>query len=91
MIRQFLRKKFFALVKRDLAMFLEEHEEDLVLQFREEIKKMHGRVPDAGSYVDIRMVPLGEAILRASLEAIRNFLRGDSVAAHKESGDSGQS
>lgn len=75
MIRRFIREKVFAFARHDLAKFLENHEEDLVEEFRIQIRRMDQRIPDEESYIDIRMAPFGETILRASLKAIREFLR----------------
>jgi hypothetical protein len=78
MIKRFLRDKLYHAAGQELAAFLEDHEEELVREFREELARMDREIPDEESFVDVRMVPLGETILRASLRAIRDFLRNKS-------------
>lgn len=76
-LRRFIRETAFDLARRDLATFLEEHEEDLVIIFREEIQKVDEAIPEESTFIDIRMVPLGEVILKAALRGIVRFLRED--------------
>ncbi len=78
-IRRRLRNSAFELARRDLAAFLNDHEEDLLAIFREEIQVLDDAIPDEDLFIDIKMVPLGEMILKASLHAIRRFLMGDTV------------
>ncbi len=76
-LRRFIRETAFDLTRRDLATFLEEHEEDLIVIFREEIEAVDEAIPEENTFIDIRMVPLGEVILKAALKAIVRFLRED--------------
>ena len=73
-IRKLIRESAFNLARRDLALFLEDHEEDLLYIFREEMQRLDDELPEERLFIDIRMVPLGEAILRAALRAITRFL-----------------
>ena len=78
-IRKRIRDSAFELTRRDLAAFLTDHEEDLLVIFREEMQALDDAIPEEDLFIDIKMVPLGEAILKASLHAITRFLRGDTT------------
>ncbi|MBN1220863.1 MAG: hypothetical protein JXM69_18215 [Anaerolineae bacterium] len=77
MIRSFTRKVAFELVRRDLAIFLREHEAELLQIFREELQRLDDEIPEENVFVDLRMVPLGEAVLKACLRAFDRFLTSD--------------
>ena len=62
MIRNFTRKVAFELVRRDLAVFLRENEDNLLQIFREELQRLDDEIPEENVFIDIRMVPLGEAV-----------------------------
>jgi len=72
-----MRKAAFNLVRRDLAMFLQEHEQELLQIFREEIKRLDDEIPEEATFIDIRMVPLGETVMLAVLRALNRFLTED--------------
>ncbi len=74
MFPRFVREGMFRLARRDLALFLQEHEEELLQVFREELQILDDEIPEEAAFIDIKMVPLGEAILKAALRAIRRFL-----------------
>ena len=74
-IRQKFRQAAFEFVKPELANFLDENEEKLLKVFREEIQKLDDSIPEENLFIDIKMVPLGEVILKACLNALRRFLR----------------
>jgi len=76
-----MRESAFRLARRDLAMFLEDHEEDLMHIFREEMQRLDDEIPEENLFIDIKIVPLGEMVLKAALRAIRRFLTGDVAAA----------
>jgi len=59
-----------------MLQFLEEHEDDLLCIFREEMEKLDERLPEERLFIDIRMVPLGEELLRAVMATLKRFLRG---------------
>jgi hypothetical protein len=73
-IRQIIRESAFRLARQDLALFLQDHEERLLAIFRDEMHQLDDEIEEENLYIDIKMVPLGEAILRAALNAIRRFL-----------------
>jgi len=77
MIRNFTRKMAFELVRRDLAIFLRENEDELLKIFREELQRLDDEIPEENVFIDIRMVPLGEAVIKASLRAFDRFLTQD--------------
>ena len=83
-IRRLMRESAFRLARRDLAMFLEDHEEDLLHIFRDEMQRLDDDIPDENLFIDVKMVPLGEMILKAALRAIRRFLIEDITAAAVE-------
>ena len=75
-MRRFVRETAFRLARRDLLQFIEEHEDDLLRIFREEMEKLDERLPEERLFIDIRMVPLGEELLRAVMATLKRFLRG---------------
>ena len=77
MIRKTIRETIFQVARHDLATFLDEHEEHLMLIFREEIQRLDDEIPEENFFIDIKMVPVGEMVLRAVLKALRRFLTED--------------
>ena len=77
MIRNFTRKMAFEIVRRDLAIFLRENEEELLQIFRDELQRLDDEIPEENVFIDIKMVPLGEAVIKASLRAFDRFLTQD--------------
>ena len=82
--RKMIRETAFNLARNDLAAFLDDHEEDLVLIFREEMRRLDDDLPEENLFIDLKMVPLGETMLRAALRAIRRFLVEDIDATTSE-------
>jgi hypothetical protein len=80
-IRRLVRESAFRLARRDLAKFLEDHEEELLHIFRQEMQRLDDEIPEENLFIDIKLVPLGEMILKAALQAMRRFLTGDVTAA----------
>ena len=74
-MRRFVREIAFRMTRRDLLRFLEDHEEDLLRIFREEMQNLDDRIPEEQIFIDIRMVPLGEELLRAVLATMKRFLQ----------------
>lgn len=74
-MRRLIRDNLLRLTKGDLLAFLEEHEDELLQIFREEISSLDRRLPEEQIFIDIRMAPLGEELLRAVLTTIKRFLR----------------
>lgn len=76
-MRRTVRETAFKLARHDLAAFLEDHEEELLIIFREEMQRLDDEIPEENLFIDIKMVPLGEAILKSALHAISRFLTED--------------
>jgi hypothetical protein len=70
-----LRETAFRLARRDILQFLEDHQEDLLTIFREELRNLDDRLPEEEVFIDIRMEALGEELLLAGLQAAKRFLR----------------
>ena len=83
-VRRSIRESAFRLARRDLAMFLGDHEEELLRIFREELQQLDDEIPEENFFIDIKMVTLGEMILKAVLRAMRRFLTGDVTATAVE-------
>ena len=77
MMRRLTHRVAFELVRRDLALFLQEHEAELMQIFREELQRLDNEIPEENVFIDIKMVPLGEAVLKACLKALQRFLSND--------------
>lgn len=74
-MRRLVRNAAFRIARRDLLRFLEDHQEDLLVIFREEVQNLDNRVEEEKAFIDIHMVPLGEEILHAVLNTLKRFLR----------------
>lgn len=78
-IRRLVRESAFNMARHDLAMFLQDHEDDLLCVFREEIQRLDDEMPEERFFIDIKMVPLGEMVIKAALRAMYRFLTEDAV------------
>jgi len=58
-MRRIVPNTAFRIARRDLLRFIEDHQEDLLGIFREEMRKLDDRVEEEKAFVDIHMVPLG--------------------------------
>jgi hypothetical protein len=76
-IRRLVREGAFNMARHDLAMFLQDHEDDLLRVFREEIQRLDDEMPEERFFIDIKMVPLGEVVIKAALRAMHRFLTED--------------
>lgn len=74
-MRRIVRETAFRLARHDVLKFIEDHEEELLDIFREELQSLDDRLPEEEVFIDIRMVPLGEELLLAVLQALKRFLR----------------
>jgi hypothetical protein len=74
-MKRFVRETAFRLARRDLLQFIQDHEDDLLRIFREEMERLDERMPEEQLFIDIRMVPLGEELLRAVLATLKRFLQ----------------
>jgi hypothetical protein len=72
-----MRERAFRLARHDLAMFLHDHEDELLHIFRQELQSLDDEMPEERFFIDIKMVPLGEMILKAVLRAVNRFLTED--------------
>ena len=73
-IRKMMRESAFNMARRDLADFLQDHEDDLMRIFREEMQQLDDELPEERLFIDIKMVPMGEMVIKAALRAMRRFL-----------------
>ena len=73
-IRKMVRESAFNMARHDLADFLQDHEDDLMRIFREEMQRLDDEMPEERFFIDIKMVPLGEMVIRAALRAMSRFL-----------------
>ena len=76
-MRRTVRETAFKLARRDLALFLEDHEEELLAIFREEMHLLDESIPEESVFIDIKMVPLGEAVFKSAMRAMQRFLTED--------------
>lgn len=74
-MRNRIRNSLFRLARKDVIDFLNDHEEDLLQIFREELKAVDDRIPEENLFIDIRMVPLGEELMIAVLHALKRFIQ----------------
>jgi hypothetical protein len=70
-----VRETAFRLARGDILRFIEDHEDELLAIFREEIQNLDDRMPEEKIFIDIHMAALGEELLLAALEAVKRFLR----------------
>ncbi len=73
-IRKAVRESAFNMARRDLAIFLEEHEDTLIAIFREEMQQLDDELPEEAMFIDLNLVRIGDMILKATLHALRRFL-----------------
>jgi hypothetical protein len=81
-----VRDSAFNLARRDLAVFLEEHEADLVAIFREEMQHLDDELPEEAVFIDLDLVGIGDMILKATLHALRRFLLEVPEKPHRAAG-----
>ena len=72
---RFVREAAFRMARSDLLEFIEDHEEDLLRIFSEEIEKLDDRMPEEQLFIDINMVLLGEELLQTTLTTLKRFLQ----------------
>jgi hypothetical protein len=82
----FLRNGIIKLAKQDILDFLDEHEEEFVRYFLEEIQEVDDRMDEEKLFIDIRMKAIGDVLVRAVLHAIRRFV-ADFGEGEKDEGD----
>ena len=74
-MRDRIRNSLFRLARKDVIAFLDDHEEDLLQVFREELQAVDDRLPEEKMFIDIRMVALGDELMVAVLHALKRFMR----------------
>ena len=74
-MRNKIRNSLFRLARKDVIDFLDDHEEDLLQIFREELQNVDDRMPEEKLFIDIHMVSLGEELMIAVLHALKRFMR----------------
>jgi hypothetical protein len=74
-MRRFIRETAFRLARPDVLQFIDDHEDEVVSIFREELDALDDRIPEEELFIDIHMELLGEELLRAALSAVKRFLR----------------
>ena len=74
-MREKLRNSLVRLASNDIVEFLEDHEEELLETFREELQALDDSLPEERMFIDIRMVALGDALMLSVLRAIKKFIR----------------
>jgi tRNA threonylcarbamoyladenosine modification (KEOPS) complex Cgi121 subunit len=74
-MRNRIRDSLFRIARKDVIDFLNDHEEDLLQIFREELKAVDERIPEENLFIDIRMVALGEELMIAVLRALKRFMQ----------------
>ncbi len=77
MLNKSMRNTIFKIARRDLAQFLVDHEQELFQIFREELQRLDDELPEERLFIDIKVVPLGELIMKAVLNGLQRFLTGD--------------
>jgi hypothetical protein len=65
----------FKLIRNDFVEMIDEHQEDLLKIFREEMQKLDDSIPEEKAFIDIKMVPLGEEMMKAALSTVTRFIR----------------
>jgi hypothetical protein len=63
------------MARKDIIDFLDEHEDELMQVFREELKALDDDMPEEKLFIDIHMVHLGEELMQAVLRALKRFMR----------------
>ncbi len=71
---KFVRDNAFQLARQDLALFLEEHEDELLNIFRDEMRQLDAKLPEEDVYIDLDMIGIGDMLLKAVLRTLHRFL-----------------
>ncbi len=75
MIRTQIRDLVIRVIREDFISYINDHEDELLRIFREEMQVVDNRVDDETTFVDLRLAAMGEELLRGVLQALRRFLR----------------
>jgi hypothetical protein len=63
------------MARKDIIDFLDEHEDELMQVFRDELQTLDDDMPEEKLFIDIHMVYLGEELMQAVLRALKRFMR----------------
>ena len=74
-MRNRIRNSIFRLARKDVIDFLDDHEEELLQVFREELQVVDDNMPEEELFIDIHMVRIGEELMIAVLRALKRFMR----------------
>jgi hypothetical protein len=74
-MRNRIRNSIFRLARKDVIDFLDDHEEELLQVFREELQTVDDNMPEEELFIDIHMVRIGEELMIAVLRALKRFMR----------------
>jgi len=74
-MRNRIRNSIFRLARKDVIDFLDDHEEELLQVFREELQTVDDNMPEEELFIDIHMVRIGEELMIAVLQALKRFMR----------------
>lgn len=74
-MRNRIRNSIFRLARKDVIDFLDDHEEELLQVFREELQIVDDNMPEEELFIDIHMVRIGEELMIAVLQALKRFMR----------------
>ncbi|MBD3375993.1 hypothetical protein GF406_13235 [candidate division KSB1 bacterium] len=85
-MRKFIRNAAFRFARHDLLQFIQQHENELLEIFREEMHKFDQRLPEEKALIDINMVGLGDEMMRAVLSTLKRFLGGEPEKEPKTAG-----
>jgi hypothetical protein len=85
-MRQFIRNAAFRFARRDLLEFINQHEDELLEIFREEMHKFDERLPEEKALIDINMVGLGDEMMRAVLSTFKRFLGAEADEISRPAG-----
>ena len=75
MIPRFLRDALIRRTREDILCFIDEHQDDLLRYFRQEIEAVDQRIPEEQAFIDIHMAALGEELMKAVFAALRRFIQ----------------
>jgi len=73
-MRRRFRDSMFRLARKDIIDFIDDHEEEIMRVFRQEMYRLDRQIPEENLYIDIRVVELGEEILKAALQTVKRVM-----------------
>lgn len=75
-MRKLIREAIFRLIRTDFINIIEDNREELIAIFRDEMERLDDRTPEEDVFIDIKMAPLGEELMKAALSTITRFIKG---------------